>query len=135
MTEQLTKDNTEKVQSRFVHIVESDDGVRRSLKSLFSVYGYPVKTWESGDAFLNSGDLFNPGAVILTDSFGCDAMIVLHELHTKQSRLKVVVLSRGRNRTSSVHEAFKLGALAWLYKPSPNEELLEWTQKALSLDD
>jgi len=46
-----------------VHIVDDDDGVRESLSLLLEMHGYGVRTFPSGDQFLQELSTIEPGCI------------------------------------------------------------------------
>jgi len=112
-------------------VVDDDEAVRRSLGFVLLSRGHAVQTFDSGEAFLASGDLQTGGCVILDLRMGgMSGLQVFRELHTRGSPLVVLFLS-GHGDIPIAVEATKNGAVGWLEKPCSDEQLLHLLQEAL----
>jgi len=57
-------------EGRVIGIVDDDSSLRRSLRNLLMSVGYRVETFESAEAFLQSGDRDEIGCVVLDVRLG-----------------------------------------------------------------
>jgi FixJ family two-component response regulator len=116
-----------------LYIVEDDDALRRSLVSLLTSHleDLAVRSFSSGEAFLDSIDT-NQGGVVVLDkdmSPAMNGLEVFERLRALQSPLIVVFLS-GRGSIPDVVQAMEGGAVTWLTKPCSNDELIEVVKRA-----
>ena len=82
-----------------VFLVDDDAAVRDSVSMLLDTAGYRVETFESGEAFLGSGRLDDPGCVILDLRMdGMSGLDVQAALGAEGSKLPVITTSTPRGR-------------------------------------
>jgi len=99
---------------RLVHIVDDEDGVRRSASFMLKTSGFAVQTWPSGVAFLKEARHVEPGCVLLDVRMPeMDGLEVQQELHARGIALPVIVLT-GHGDVSLAVKAMKAGALDFL---------------------
>ena len=116
-----------------LYIVDDDEAVRRSTGALLMAHlnDCSIKTFDSGEAFLDSGKLDGSGVVLLdlrmeTDMSGLDVFAALKE---RGSPLVVVFLS-GHGTLPVAVRALQDGAVTWLEKPCTDEQLLAAVEAA-----
>jgi two-component system response regulator TtrR len=118
-----------------LYIVDDDEPVRRSLGNLLLSRGHAVRTFESGQDFLQHADLGNAGVVILDlrmegpngdDMSGLEVFQILRE---RSSPLVVLFLS-GHGDIPTAVQAVENGAVGWLPKPCTDDELLRKLERA-----
>lgn len=115
-----------------LYVVDDDEAVRRSLGMLFLYRGHAVQTFEGGEAFLATANLFDGGCVILDLRMGSmSGLQVFDELRARSSALAVLFLS-GNGDIAVAVEAVQKGAFGWLEKPCDDERLLEKVQHAVA---
>lgn len=118
--------------ARTIYIVDDDDAVRASLHSLLSVQpGLIVRSFRSGDAFLEDvGDL-DPGVLLLDfhmpGSTGLDVMKTLDG-----SGKFVPIVLTGQGNVNLAVQAMKEGALDFIEKPYEAELLMQVIENAFS---
>jgi FixJ family two-component response regulator len=116
-----------------LYIVEDDDALRRSLVSLLTSHleDLAVRSFSSGEAFLDSIDLNQGGVVVLDKDMpsAMNGLDVFERLRELQSPLVVVFLS-GRGTIPDAVRAMEGGAVTWLTKPCANDELIEVVRRA-----
>lgn len=116
-----------------VHIVDDDESLRRSLGNLMESRGYAVRTYEDAEAFLNSGIALTPGCVILDLRMqGKTGLELQQNLVERECPLPILFLSGQANVRAAV-TAMKKGAIEFLEKPVPHDELLTAVERAVTL--
>lgn len=114
-----------------VYVVDDDEAVRHSLGALLLAHGHAVRSFESGEAFLDAVDLQKPGCALLDLRMdGMSGLQVFETMNRRHGLLKVVFLS-GHGDLPSAVTAVKDGALDWLQKPCDDGELLRAVAKAV----
>lgn len=110
---------------RIVVVVDDDSAVRESTTALLEAAGHHVYAFESGDALLEAG---TPPAtnVILLDIMmpGLSGLDTLRALTRQGARPAIIVLT-GHGDIPLAVEAMKLGAVEFLEKPYPMQNLLD----------
>lgn len=115
-----------------IYIVDDDEAVRRSLGSLLlsRLSDCSIKTFESGEAFLQNANLDGSGVAILDLRMeGMSGLDVFQTLQERKSPLVVVFLS-GHGDIPVAVRAMQEGAISWLEKPCSDVVLLATIQKA-----
>jgi FixJ family two-component response regulator len=118
-----------------LYIVDDDEAVRRSLGSLLlsRLSDCSIKTFESGEAFLQNANLDGSGIAILDLRMeGMSGLDVFQTLQELKSPLVVVFLS-GHGDIPVAVRAMQEGAISWLEKPCSDAVLLATIQKAKEL--
>jgi two-component system response regulator FixJ len=110
---------------RIVVVVDDDPAVRESTTALLEAAGHHVYAFESGDALLEAG---TPPAtnVILLDIMmpGLNGLDTLRAL-TQQGACPAIIVLTGHGDIPLAVEAMKLGAVEFLEKPYPMQNLLD----------
>ena len=116
-----------------LYIVDNDEPVRRSFGSLFVALltDCSVKTFASGEAFLEGANLDGSGVVLLDLRMepGISGLEVFAALQERTSPLVVVFLS-GHGTLPVAVRAIQDGAVTWLEKPCKDEHLMEAVEQA-----
>lgn len=115
-----------------LYIVDDDEAVRRSLGSLLlsRLTDCSIKTFDSGEAFLQHASLDSSGVAILDLRMeGMSGLDVFQALQDRRSPLVVVFLS-GHGDIPVAVRAMQEGATSWLEKPCTDAVLLATIQKA-----
>jgi FixJ family two-component response regulator len=113
-----------------VSIVEDDESVREAIESLIRSMGWAVLTFDSADAFLNSGAVSQTQCLISDVTMPGMSGI---EMHAKLLALgcappTIFITAYPRARDESV--ALANGALAYLEKPVDSSVILEKVRQA-----
>jgi CheY-like chemotaxis protein len=116
----------------WVHVIDDDDSVRRSLGRLLRLSGFEVRTFDSGEAFLLELGSLEPGCVVvdiqLTGMSGLDVLA-----HMKSARPSWPLLAMsGSDDDNAENEALRLGAHAFLKKPLDSGVLIAAVEAALA---
>jgi two-component system response regulator FixJ len=113
-------------------IVDDDDAVRDSLEALLQAKGYAVRTFASGQAFLDQVEWTDrPGCLLLDIRMpGLDGMKVLEKLKKPKLPFPVVMIT-GHGDVSTAVRAMKAGASDFVEKPFTQDVILSAVTKAL----
>jgi two-component system, LuxR family, response regulator FixJ len=112
--------------SRALHIavVDDEETVRRSMQRLLVSYGYRVRTFASVDEFLTAVDRDSTACVIADLRMpGKTGLDLLDALRAAQIALPVIIIS-GHGELDAAERARRAGALAFLWKPVDEGDLL-----------
>jgi two-component system, LuxR family, response regulator FixJ len=116
---------------RVVHIVDDDEGVRKSLAFLLSSAGLPVRLYDSATAFLAALAGIHGGCLItdmrMPDMTGLE---LLRELRAKAMSLPAIVIT-GHGDVPLAVEAMKAGAVDFIEKPFEEQAILDAVRAAL----
>lgn len=115
-----------------VHLVDDDDAVRDSLKTLLESHGMSVWDHKSAADFLDGADASMRGCLILDLHLpvlsGLDLMTIMRE---RDIRIPVVFIT-GRSDKEIRQRALKAGAVAFLEKPVDEASLMSAIHSALT---
>ena len=118
--------------TRTIYIVDDDDAVRASLHSLLSVRpDLLIRSYRSGDAFLEEAENLDPGVVLLDFHMpGSTGLDVLNAIRTSTHFATIILTGQG-NVTLAV-QAMKAGALDFIEKPYDADFLMRLIDNAFS---
>ncbi len=109
----------------YVAIVDDDSSFAAYLRTFLSLRGYEARTYTRGDELLASMKTEAPDVVLLDVMMpGLDGLATLRAIKTSRPEAQVIMLS-GRNQTSTIVEAVRLGAADYVVKPDDPEGLGE----------
>jgi two-component system response regulator FixJ len=108
-----------------LYIVDDDEAVRASVCRLVSRQpDYVVRTFPSGDAFLERFDALESGVVLLDFHMkGSNGIAVLNAIRAHSQRFVIVMLT-GHGAVHRSVEAMKAGAFDFLEKPCDSAVLM-----------
>lgn len=107
-----------------VYVVDDDAGVRDALSLLLTLHGYAVRSFASGQLFLDSLDGDAQGFVILDLRLGdSDGLAVLKQLQQRGVTLPVIMLT-AYGDVATARNALRGGAADFLEKPVDEEQLM-----------
>ena len=113
-----------------VHVVDDDDGVRRSLDFLLSHAGYDVIRWDCAETFLKRADKSSPACALLDIRMpGMDGLELQQEMKARGFNFPVIVLS-GHGDIAMAVQAMQAGAVDFLQKPTDREHVLAAVKRA-----
>lgn len=102
---------------RTVYLVDDEEAIRRSAGFMLRTSGYTVRTFVSGDAFLDASKVLPPGCVLLDIRMpGLDGMAVQQALNDRGAGFPVIMLTGHGDITMAVR-ALKAGAIDFIEKP------------------
>lgn len=115
-----------------IHVVDDDEGMRKSLSWLLSSVGLECRTYALADEFITGFSDARPGCLLLDIRMpglsGLDLQQMLQKLGTS---LPVIFLS-GHGDVPMAARAFKAGAFDFLEKPCNDQVLLDRIQEAIA---
>lgn len=115
-----------------LYVVDDDEALRRSLLLLLFSQGMAVQAFDSGEAFLDTVDLRQPGCVILDLRMGgMSGLEVFDRLLGAHSPLVTLFLSAHGDIPTAL-EAVRRGAYDWVEKPD-TQRLLDKLPAATAL--
>jgi two-component system response regulator FixJ len=115
---------------KLVHIVDDDDGVRRSAAFMLKHAGYRVESYVSGVAFLKEAKAAERGCVLLDVRMPeMDGLEVQQEMGRRGIDMPVVILT-GHGDVAVAVKAMRAGAVNFIEKPYEKETLLSAIEEA-----
>lgn len=110
--------------SAVVHLIDDDDGVRRSLAFSLTTAGLAVRAYDSGVAFLESLASIQPGCIVTDIRMpGIDGLELQRKLLALDVKLPVIVMTGHADIRLAV-DAMKAGAVDFIEKPFDDDVLL-----------
>lgn len=117
-----------------VFVVDDDEAVRNSLKSLIESIGIQSETFNNVHSFLDSYHPSRNGCLVLDVRLPEMSGLELQEHLQRQSiRIPIIFLS-GHSNVSIAVRTMKAGAVDFLEKPFDDQILLDSIQKAIELE-
>ncbi len=117
---------------RLVHVVDDDEGVRRSLDFLLSNAGYEVHRWDMAEAFLKGADKMRPACALLDIRMpGIDGLDLQQQMQEHGFNFPVIILS-GHGDIALAVKAMQAGAVDFLQKPADRRIVLEAVEAAFA---
>jgi len=114
-----------------LYLVDDDDEVRRTLARALKHNDYEVKTFNSGQAFLDKIDLHSYGCIILDVAMpGISGLEVQNELLIIECKIPIIFMTGHGDVPTSVR-ALKSGAVEFLEKPFHVDLLLQIVDEVL----
>ena len=112
-------------------IVDDDEWVADSLKSLLETFGYTVQAYNSGADFL-ANDRRRATACLIIDQHmpGMDGLDVVDRLQKEGARVPTILIS-GRLDTNIRERASRLGVTSVIEKPFAADRLVNLIRTAL----
>ena len=118
----------------FISIVDDDEGIRSSLANLIRSAGFRAQGFSSAEAFLRSNQVQTTDCLILDVRMpGMTGPGLQRELRSENPDLPVIFITAYEN-TDVRTQVLDAGAVAFLYKPFYEEELLNAINAALGRD-
>lgn len=110
--------------SAVIHLIDDDDGVRKSLAFSLTTAGLPVRTYESAVAFLEALPGLQPGCIVSDIRMpGIDGLELQRRLNESRINLPVIIMT-GHGDVGLAVEAMKAGAVDFIEKPFDDDVLL-----------
>jgi two-component system, LuxR family, response regulator FixJ len=115
-----------------IFVIDDHAPVRDALGEMLSVFGYPVKTYASADAFLEAFDRRNTGCVVADVRMpGTDGISLVRELARRNAAVPVILIS-GHADVPMAVAAIKSGAEDFIEKPVDDVQLVAAINRALA---
>lgn len=117
-----------------VHLVDDDESHLRAVARLLSAEGFPVRAYSSGEALLAAVARESRGCVVADlEMPGLDGLALQHALAAAGVLMPVVFLS-GRGDIPRTVKAMQEGAVDFIEKHAPREQLVGAVRRALARD-
>jgi FixJ family two-component response regulator len=114
-----------------ISIVDDDDSVRESIRSLIRSVGYSAEAYDSAEAFLNSSQRANADCLILDVRMpGMSGFELQRLLAADNSQVPIIFITAHGDEEARIR-ALNDGAVDFLFKPFSEEALLRAVDKAL----
>ena len=115
-----------------ISVVDDDDSVRESLKSLMRSVGFAVKVFASAEEFLNSDHLRDTDCLILDINLpGMNGIELHRQLRASQREMPVIFITAHGSEEEVRSRALRNGAVDYLIKPFSEDALLNAIHAAL----
>jgi FixJ family two-component response regulator len=120
------------IKSPLISIVDDDESVRESLRSLIRSVGFEAELFSSAEAFLTSNQLSNTNCLILDLRMpGMSGLALQRQLLTTNNRVPIIFITAHGDEGARV-QALNNGAVDFLPKPFSEEALLKAIYSALN---
>jgi FixJ family two-component response regulator len=114
-----------------ISIVDDDDALRSSLEDLIRSVGFRVQGFISAEAFLRSNQVQKTDCLILDVRMpGMTGLGLQRQLRSESPDLPIIFITAYEDRDARA-QAFAAGAIAFLYKPFDEQDLLNAINVAL----
>jgi FixJ family two-component response regulator len=111
-----------------VFVVEDDEEVRVSTRTLLEASGYAVREFASGEELIAAGDADTAGCIVLDQNLsGMSGLDLIRQLRAQGVLVPaIMVSSNGRQLIAAANRA---GIAAVLRKPISAEALEQWLEQ------
>ena len=118
---------------RVVAVVDDDASLRRSFRNLLMSAGFHAETFESAEAFLESGAPDHTSCLVLDLRMpGMGGLGLLRLLAASGPRIPVIIMT-AHGDEDAMRRSLQAGALAFLKKPVQGAALLDAVRSALGV--
>ena len=118
-------------ETRTVHVVDDEESVRESLAELLGSVGMAVRTYASGDEFLETYSPSQPECALVDERMpGVSGIALLDVMRERGIPVPVIILT-GFPDVQMAVDAMKRGAFDFLCKPFREQELLDDVYRAI----
>lgn len=109
---------------RFVHLVDDDEAIRRSVGFMLKTSGFQIQSYDSGVELLKNAGSLKQGCILLDIRMpGMDGLEVQQALRERGVALPVIIMTGHGDVTLAV-KAMKAGAVDFIEKPFEKAALL-----------
>ncbi len=116
-----------------IHVVDDDEDMREILQAALTMHGFPVKTFEDGDAFLRATTSTVPICVFLDVVLPRrSGLEILQDFRARGPRTPVILMS-AQYDIPTVVEAKKIGGHDYIAKPFDPCDLVPRVNKAVDM--
>jgi FixJ family two-component response regulator len=117
---------------QLISIVDDDDALRNSLDDLIRSIGFRTQGFPSADAFLSSNQACDTACLILDVRMpGMNGLELQRQMVAANWRIPIIFITSHADDGARAR-ALEAGAVAFLYKPFREEELLNAIDAALN---
>jgi FixJ family two-component response regulator len=107
-----------------ISVIDDDDALRSSLENLIRSVGFRAQGFSSAEVFLRSNQVPETGCLILDVRMpGMSGLELQRQMVLADSQMPIIFVTAHENDDWRT-QALKAGAVAFLYKPFYEEELL-----------
>src|SRR5262245_50355684 len=117
-----------------VSVVDDDALVLKSVGRLLQAVGYSVRTFSSGQAFLEYRGDGAPGCIVIDLSMPGLSGLELQQALAKKADARPVVFISGHGDVPATVKAMKAGAVDFLTKPFDDKQLISAVNAAVQKD-
>jgi FixJ family two-component response regulator len=115
-----------------ISIVDDDDAIRNSLDDLIRSIGFRTEGFPSAEAFLSSNQGKETACLILDVRMpGMNGLDLQRQIVAANWRIPIIFITSHADNDARAR-ALEAGAVAFLYKPFREEELLDAIDAALN---
>jgi FixJ family two-component response regulator len=119
------------MKSSLISIVDDDESVRESLSSLLRSAGFGTRVFASAEEFLNSAHRRDTACLILDLRMpGMSGLELQSRLSDADHKIPIIFIT-AHGEEGDRMQAFKAGAVDFLYKPFSEKALLKAVDTAL----
>jgi len=114
-----------------ISIVDDDDAIRHSLEDLIRSIGFRTQGFPSAESFLSSTEVPSTACLILDVRMpGVNGLDVQRNISAAKLRVPIIFITAHAD-SDAREQALKAGAVAFLYKPFRDQDLVEAIALAL----
>ena len=117
-----------------VFVVDDDAALLRTLQRILIPAGWPVQTYDSGNAFLDAYDPTQAGCVVLDIRMPYVSGLTVQEALISRSAHIPIIFMTAYGEIPTVVQAMKAGAVDFLEKPFTSQALLTCVETAIRRD-
>lgn len=117
-----------------VFVVDDDAGALRSMRWLLESEDLSVETYSSASEFLAAYDPNRPGCLVLDVRMPDMDGLELQQRLRSRGEPPPIIFVTGSDDVPRAAEAMEAGVVAFLQKPTDDEQLLELVRRALEQD-
>ena len=115
----------------FLSVIDDDEMLRESLPELLREFGFAARAFSSGQEFLSSNYVDETRCLILDVAMPeMSGLDLQQELKRRGQAIPIIFIS-GQKDEDIRKQAFRQGAVRFLYKPFSDSDLLEAVNAAL----
>ena len=115
-----------------ISVIDDDESVRRTTKLLVESFGYRAAVFESPESFLKSRQLYDTSCLIVDVQMPrMNGLQLQSHLAADGCAIPIIFITAYDDK-ESCRRAMQAGAVAFLYKPFSDEQLLENIRSALN---
>lgn len=121
------------IQEKMVAIIEDDESYRAAVHRLLKSAGLSVQSFDSAEAFLNSGQQYETGCLISDIRMpGMSGLELQAKLKSDHCPIPTIFITAHGDEKMRL-QAMRSGAVKFLMKPFDGEILLEAVRVALNI--
>jgi FixJ family two-component response regulator len=113
-------------------VVDDDEMLRESLPDLLREFGFAAQAFSSGEEFLSSGYVERTTCLILDVAMPQMSGLDLQEELKRRGYVIPTIFITGQKDEEVQEQAFRQGAVKFLYKPFSDEVLLDAVNETLA---